>query len=72
LSGDPDAPTSVIVTHHVEEVPVGTTHALLLRGGRVVAAGPALEVLSQEPLSAAFGINLTVTHENGRWAARAR
>jgi iron complex transport system ATP-binding protein len=72
LSADSAAPTSVIVTHHVEEVPVGTTHALLLRGGRVVAAGPASDILSEEPLSAAFGINLSVTHENGRWAARAR
>jgi iron complex transport system ATP-binding protein len=72
LSADPDAPTSVIVTHHVEEVPVGTTHALLLRAGRVVAAGPATEVLQQEPLSEAFGISLSVSFESGRWAARAR
>ncbi len=71
LAADPAAPTSVIVTHHVEEVPVGTTHALLLRGGRVVAAGPATDVLSKEPLSEAFGIDLSVTYTAGRWAARA-
>jgi iron complex transport system ATP-binding protein len=72
LSADPAAPTSVIVTHHVEEVPVGTTHALLLREGRVVAAGPAGEVLQEGALSHAFGIGLSVNYENGRWAARAR
>jgi len=72
LAADPYAPTSVIVTHHVEEVPAGTTHALLLRGGEVVAAGPAVDVLQAQPLSATFGIDLTVTHHNGRWTARAR
>ena len=72
LSADPTAPTSVIVTHHVEEVPVGTTHALLLREGRVVAAGPAAEVLTEGPLSEAFGLPLLVSYNQGRWSARAR
>jgi iron complex transport system ATP-binding protein len=71
FAADPAAPTSVLVTHHVEEVPVGTTHALLLRGGRVVAAGPAEEVLASEPLSRAFGLPLAVERVGRRWTARA-
>lgn len=72
LSADPAAPTSVIVTHHVEEVPVGTTHALLLRSGHVIAAGPVHDVLRREPLSDCFAIDLDVDYSKGRWSARAR
>ena len=63
------APT-VLVTHHVEEIPVGTTHALLLARGRVVASGPVTQVLTSELLSQAFGIPLQVAHADGRWTAR--
>jgi iron complex transport system ATP-binding protein len=63
------APT-VLVTHHVEEIPVGTTHALLLARGRVVAAGPIEQVLTSELLGRAFGLPLVVTHDAGRWTAR--
>lgn len=70
LAGDPLAPTQVLVTHHVEEIPEGFTHALLLRGGRAVAAGPLGEVLTGPWLNEAFGLRLTVQHDAGRWHAR--
>ncbi len=72
LCTDPFAPTTVLVTHHVEEIPVGITHALLLKKGGVLAAGPIDEVLTDERLSETFDIDLEVTHANGRWSARAR
>ena len=68
---DPGAPASVLVSHHVEELPPGITHALLLRGGRVVASGLAHDVLTDEPLSETFGLKLAVERSNGRWFARA-
>jgi iron complex transport system ATP-binding protein len=71
LALDPAAPTSLLVTHHVEEIPTGTTHALLLRDGGVVAAGPIAEVLTSANISQAFGLTINLTHENGRWFARA-
>jgi iron complex transport system ATP-binding protein len=61
----------VLVTHHVEEIPVGITHALLLRGGKVVAEGPLEETLTAANLKATFGLDLALTHTDGRWAARA-
>ena len=60
----------VLVTHHLEEVPASTTSALLLRHGRVLAAGSVQEVLRDAPLSACFGVPLRVRHEDGRWTAR--
>jgi len=71
LAQDPAAPTLVLVTHHVEEIPPGITHALLLRQGRVVAQGKAADVLTPEHLSATFGIPLAVYTEDGRYYARA-
>jgi iron complex transport system ATP-binding protein len=62
---------SVLVTHHLEELPATTTHALLLSGGTVVAAGPAVETVTTENVSAAFDHPITVHYEHGRWAARA-
>jgi iron complex transport system ATP-binding protein len=71
LAADESGPASVLVTHHVEEVPVGTTHALLLRGGAVVSAGPLPEVMTRRSLSACFGIPLVVEERDGRYTARA-
>ncbi|MEA5053909.1 MAG: hypothetical protein VB093_10770, partial [Propionicimonas sp.] len=65
------APATVLVTHHVEEIPRGITHALLLKRGRVVAAGPIEETLTGPRLSATFGLLLDVQHDGGRWTARA-
>ena len=66
-----DAPAIVMVTHHVEEIPRGFTHALLLDHGRVVAAGPLAEVLTAEVLGGTFGLDLVVEEHDGRYAARA-
>ena len=60
----------VLVTHHLEEIPPGFGHALVLAGGRVVAAGPIHEVLADATLSAAYGITLRVDGFRGRWTAR--
>ena len=71
LAQDPYAPASVLVTHHVEEIPAGITHALLLKRGRVTAAGPLRETLTAENLSTTFELPLTLSETDGRWAARA-
>ncbi|WP_375422925.1 ABC transporter ATP-binding protein [uncultured Friedmanniella sp.] len=71
LATDAYAPASVLVTHHVEEIPAGITHALLLKRGRVVAAGPLRETLTADNLTATFELPLTLTETDGRWAARA-
>ncbi|WP_203987020.1 ABC transporter ATP-binding protein [Virgisporangium aurantiacum] len=71
LALDPDAPALVLVTHHVEEIPPGFTHALLLRDGEVVAQGLLDDVLTPDHLSKTFNIPLKLTQVDGRWAARA-
>jgi iron complex transport system ATP-binding protein len=65
------AVASVLVTHHLEELPSTTTHALLLAGGRVVSAGPAADALTSEHVSEAFQHPIDVRHDDGRWHARA-
>lgn len=67
----PESPAIVMVTHHVEEIPVGFTHALLLSNGAVRAAGPLSEVITAGTLSETFGLALEVTSDNGRFTARA-
>ncbi|RRD47733.1 ABC transporter ATP-binding protein [Tessaracoccus sp. OH4464_COT-324] len=69
LFRDPAAPATVLVTHHLEEIPDGVTHCMLLSRGRIVAAGPIRETLNSENLSAAFGTALQVNFD-GRWSAR--
>lgn len=72
LARDPGAPALVLVTHHVEEIPAGFTHALLLRMGRVVASGPIGETLTQDALAATFGFPVRlVVDDAGRFSARA-
>ncbi|PZE28766.1 MULTISPECIES: ABC transporter ATP-binding protein [unclassified Curtobacterium] len=66
-----EAPAIVVVTHHVEEIPKGFTHALVLAEGRVHTAGPIADVVTSEVLSDAFGIGLVVTADAGRYTARA-
>jgi len=66
----PDVAT-VLVTHHLEELPSSTTHALLLADGRVVAAGPARAAVTTENVSAAFDHPIDVQFYDGRWLARA-
>lgn len=72
LARDEMAPASVLVTHHVEEIPAGITHALLLKQGRIVAAGPLRETLNEQNMSETFDIGLTLTESDGRWSARAK
>lgn len=72
LAQDQDAPAVVVITHHVEEVPPGFTHGLVLRAGRALAQGPLEHVMTQEVLSEAFGLPLAVEHSHGRFWARRR
>jgi len=67
----PSAPGIVMVTHHVEEIPPGFTHALLIANGSIQAAGVLDEVLTAENLSATFGLPLEISKDNGRFHARA-
>ena len=71
LLRDPRSPMMVLVTHHVEEVPQGFTHAMLLRKGAVLAAGPVSEVFTERNLSRCFGVPLLVERRASRWSARA-
>ncbi|MBB2987692.1 ABC transporter ATP-binding protein [Terracoccus luteus] len=72
LAADTEAPALVLVTHHVEEIPPSFTDVLMLRGGRVVAAGPIGLALTEENLSETFGLPLVLEQHGERWAARAR
>ncbi|MCP9272634.1 ABC transporter ATP-binding protein [Mycolicibacterium arenosum] len=63
---------SILVTHHLEELPTTTTHALLIADGRTVASGPAREVVTTENVSAAFDHPVVVGFDEGRWTARAK
>ena len=69
LAAAADAPATVLVTHHTEEIPPGFTHALLLRTGRVLAAGPLDETLTAEALSACFDTTVTLERRAGRFIA---
>ncbi|HVB41095.1 MAG TPA: ATP-binding cassette domain-containing protein [Streptosporangiaceae bacterium] len=71
LVRDPRSPVLVLVTHHVEEVPEGFTHAMLMRRGTVLAAGPVDEVFTEPNLSRCFGVPLIVERRAARWMARA-
>jgi iron complex transport system ATP-binding protein len=72
LAMDEASPATVLVSHHVEEIPPGFTHALLLREGRMVAAGPVEQVLTEEVVSTTFGMPLQLGYADGRWSARRR
>ncbi len=71
LAKDPGAPPIVLVTHHVEEIPEGFTHILLLRAGRTVGAGPIGSTLSAQSLSECFGLTLELRTDHQRWTSRA-
>ena len=70
LAVDPYAPTMVLVTHHLEEIPPGFTHVLMLAGGRAVASGQLAQTLTAANLSATFGLPLTVARFGPRWTVR--
>ena len=72
FASDPKSPAIVMVTHHVEEIPVGFTRALLVKDGGIAAQGPIGEVLTSESLSETFGVEVELTETEGRYSARAR
>lgn len=67
LATSPDAPTIVLITHHVEELPPATSQVLLLDNGQVAACGAPEAVLRQEILSKTYGCPLQVRTEGGRF-----
>jgi len=70
LASDAQGPALVMVSHHLEEIAPGFTHALLLAKGQIVAAGPIAQTLTSSNLTAAFGQRLEVSHDHGRFVAR--
>jgi len=69
LARDRPELATVTVTHHLEEIPPSSTHALLLAGGRVLAQGPIADVLTSTAVSTCFDLPVEVSRRNGRWAA---
>ncbi|MGH3356119.1 MAG: ABC transporter ATP-binding protein [Nocardioidaceae bacterium] len=72
LANEETSPTTVLVSHHVEEIPPGFTHVIMLRDGAVVAQGPIESTLGEENLSETFGMPLVLEQNDGRWHARRR
>ena len=70
FAADPLAPASILVTHHIEEIPSGTTHALILKDGVIAASGPIADVITSEHISAIFEVPITVINEGDRFFAR--
>lgn len=72
FASDPAAPASILVTHHIEEIPAGTTHALLIKDGLIAVSGPIVDVITSEHISAIFGLPITVVREGERFFARSQ
>ncbi|MGA0865900.1 MAG: ABC transporter ATP-binding protein [Candidatus Nanopelagicaceae bacterium] len=70
LSSDPSAPATIMVTHHLEEIPAGTTHLLVLKDGRSFAQGRIEEILTSDLLSDLYGMRLELDSRHGRYFAR--
>lgn len=71
LANDPTAPVTLMITHHIEEIPSGSTNALLLKAGAVVASGEISSVITSENLSNAYDMPINVTMQNSRYSANA-
>lgn len=71
-ASDSRSPAMIMVTHHAEEIPSGFTHVLLMKDGKIVAAGPIAETLTSERLTETFGLPIDIAEERGRYSARAR
>ncbi len=69
FAADPASPAVVLVTHHVEEIPPGFTHILILGDGKVVASGPITTTLTAAALTSSFGVDINLEHRNGRYHA---
>lgn len=72
FSLDPQSPASIVVTHHIEEIPSGTTHALIIKEGKIAVSGPVNEVITSQHMSAVFGLDIDVKFEGSRFFARSR
>ncbi|MDF2420319.1 ABC transporter ATP-binding protein [Trueperella pyogenes] len=72
LASGTNAPVIILVTHHVEDIPRGFTHAMLLKDGKVAAAGEINEVMTSQRLSEVFDVDVEVKVEAGRYTARSR
>jgi iron complex transport system ATP-binding protein len=72
LAADPATPATVLVTHHVDEIPPGFEHLLLLREGRILAAGPLEDTLTAESLGECFDLDVVLERHHNRWSAFAR
>jgi iron complex transport system ATP-binding protein len=72
FASDPTAPASILVTHHIEEIPAGTTHALLIKDGAIAVSGPIVNVITSEHISAIFELPITVVREGERFFARSQ
>jgi iron complex transport system ATP-binding protein len=71
FSSDSSAPATILVTHHIEEIPLGTTHALLLKDGVIAVSGPVDQVITSEHISAVFQTPIEVSVISNRFFARA-
>ena len=72
LANRAKSPSTILVTHHVEEIPDGFTHALLLANGRIVISGELTDVLTEKSISECFGLALTLNYHDGRWRAQTK
>lgn len=72
FSNDDRAPVTITVTHHIEEIPVGTTHALLMKAGQIAVSGPIEQVVTSQHISAVFGLSIEVNKAAGRFYAITR
>lgn len=72
LAADPNAPATLIITHHIEEIPSGTTHVLLLKDGQALASGHIQDVITSENLTKAYEIPIEVSKQNSRYIAFSR
>ena len=72
IAADPGVPAAILVTHHLEEIPPAFTHALLLKGGRVISSGPIAEAITTEAVSETFDVSVTLDVQGGRFTARFR
>jgi iron complex transport system ATP-binding protein len=71
FAGNPSSPAIIMVTHHVEEIPHGFTHVLLMKDGGAAYAGPITTTLTSENLTDVFGVSVTVYNNAGRYSAQA-
>jgi iron complex transport system ATP-binding protein len=72
LALDPLSPSTIIITHHIEEIPAGSTHALLLKDGLIIASGAITEVITSENLTRGYDMQITVATMNNRFTASAQ